>query len=944
MKTSANTSVSILISFVIGLSARGQLNNLAALSDVSSVSPDSIVKLTAEAQGLNLVPSGALPKTGTFWMVMPGANGGVMAPMPCPPGDLTLPTYAIADGQFLVDGTGGQISLSPRQTAQGMTLNSALEAQANSVLNLIDWIQGSQLRQLARAMNLPTPYDGDGGGVYGPTSDSSSFPANTNFLISVQGGNIALDWRSTTNRLFLLEDRPTLTSESQWNELANYYLSAANTNWTKLVHTNIINLQPMNFYRIFDVTPVAHEDFFTVDQDSTANQLDIFQNDFCLNDDPIYIANLVTAQHGEISYSSDATTFQYTPNAGFYGVDFLSYAITSGHGEISSNATATIFVNQSGNSSPVVPDLLITLPTNVYAASFNALTNANDPDGDTNILFAVNAPSLGSVSNDASGNITYIRNPGLFGSDAFTYIITDGKGGYGLGHVKVLQVDTDGDGMPDQWEMANGLDPFTDDSMADPDNDGLPNLAEFVLRTNPQVADNPLNLSAVTNGMPISGFAQIPIRGLSPSISTPPLSLCVNSNLAEQAFISQGPDGQWLVNWDTTFLANGSYQIQLVCPIAPPSSPDSIANILGESKTVEVFNPIRFDSFTSKFTSFLLIYGTLAVTNSTFDIYLNDENGNPLVYATGLSAPDGQIALYWDLTDGNGNQISFGDIQAEFDIYPPASNANGPQPNTPSNPTQVNHRFHKDAGSINKNTFSIAWGWDWYSGNLTDSRIQLMENGVINILGNPAENSYSLFPAGNIPYADMAFRYDTDSDKSILLHALNVSGNFFWFGHGGFNTFFGNPLHSAIGESDVSQLLGNFAYKSSPKHPKRNNHPYFLTILNACQTSSIDWAGAFGVDFADHNSYVDYVNAGRPPRAFVGWASYIRVPSSSDIGMIQHSQYAEALAYMFNDWMSGYPLNYCLGDFSNHAIAAFPSFTGADTWTISGCYDLERGD
>jgi len=30
--------------------------------------------------------------------------------------------------------------------------------------------------------------------------------------------------------------------------------------------------------------------------------------------------------------------------------------------------------------------------------------------------------------------------------------------------------------------------------------------------------------------------------------------------------------------------------------------------------------------------------------------------------------------------------------------------------------------------------------------------------------------------------------------------------------------------------------------------------------------------------------------------------------------------------------------------FSANALSAFPSFTGADSWKISGCYDLERGD
>ncbi|MGH7951294.1 MAG: Ig-like domain-containing protein [Limisphaerales bacterium] len=240
--------------------------------------------------------------------------------------------------------------------------------------------------------------------------------------------------------------------------------------------------------------------FFTIDQDSSDDQLDIFQNDYSPNDDAFFVSNLIPAQHGNIAYSLDASTFQYTPDPGFYGVDSFGYSITSGYGDTSSNAIVTVFVNQTGNSPPIANDLIITLETNTYTASFNALTNSSDPDGDTNILFAISTPSLGTVSTNANGDITYTRDPNLFGGDAFTYTITDGKGGYGVCNVKILQLDTDGDGMPDQWEMANGLDPATDDSLGDPDNDGLPNLAEFILGTNPNVPDNPLNLSSVTNG------------------------------------------------------------------------------------------------------------------------------------------------------------------------------------------------------------------------------------------------------------------------------------------------------------------------------------------------------------------------------------------------------------------------------------------------------------
>jgi hypothetical protein len=50
--------------------------------------------------------------------------------------------------------------------------------------------------------------------------------------------------------------------------------------------------------------------------------------------------------------------------------------------------------------------------------------------------------------------------------------------------------DADGDGIPDFFEEANGLDTNADDSAADLDNDGLSNLAEFNAKTDPQNADS----------------------------------------------------------------------------------------------------------------------------------------------------------------------------------------------------------------------------------------------------------------------------------------------------------------------------------------------------------------------------------------------------------------------------------------------------------------------
>jgi hypothetical protein len=54
--------------------------------------------------------------------------------------------------------------------------------------------------------------------------------------------------------------------------------------------------------------------------------------------------------------------------------------------------------------------------------------------------------------------------------------------------------DLDNDGMFDIWELANGLNPLINDSGLDPDNDGLTNLQEFIIRTNPKDRDTDSDL------------------------------------------------------------------------------------------------------------------------------------------------------------------------------------------------------------------------------------------------------------------------------------------------------------------------------------------------------------------------------------------------------------------------------------------------------------------
>jgi len=130
------------------------LGGLVALSNLlhaqNTTTPDSIVQLTAEAQGLSLVSPIDLPEMGTFWMV---DSNGFLSPNPClPPDAASLPIYDLTgDGStFLVDATGGQVATEGQQSVQ-----DALAALADSVGNLINQVQTARApRTLARAFGM----------------------------------------------------------------------------------------------------------------------------------------------------------------------------------------------------------------------------------------------------------------------------------------------------------------------------------------------------------------------------------------------------------------------------------------------------------------------------------------------------------------------------------------------------------------------------------------------------------------------------------------------------------------------------------------------------------------------------------------------------------------------------------------------------------------------
>ena len=199
MKSWVKTSGLVLITAVIGcLPARAQL---ATFTD-QPPAPDSAIRLTAEAQGLSAISYENLPRSGTYWEVMPS---GVMAPLPCPPLDSSLPIYLITKNIFLVDATKGEVAIKPNRFGMqaqttASSVDAALESLATSVVNLIDLVMNppaqervSPMMRMSISLSVAYAY---GNSVY-LANPTKSFDGYGNFVFgftALGGTNNFMPW------------------------------------------------------------------------------------------------------------------------------------------------------------------------------------------------------------------------------------------------------------------------------------------------------------------------------------------------------------------------------------------------------------------------------------------------------------------------------------------------------------------------------------------------------------------------------------------------------------------------------------------------------------------------------------------------------------------------------------------------------------------------------
>jgi hypothetical protein len=228
----------------------------------------------------------------------------------------------------------------------------------------------------------------------------------------------------------------------------------------------------------------------------------------------------INSDDGSFLYLNDALVIS---NGGYHGDIELSYTTTLTAGQLykiqmdmfqgGGGATAQLSYSGPGVAKQIIPQsrlypdsapIVITQPVSISR------------EQGTTASFTVLASGIGNSYQWRKGGVnipganaaTFTRTD-LWASDAGAYsVIVSNTGGFALSNNANLIVtftDSDGDGMQNSWETANGLNPNNAaDASLDNDKDGKTNLEEFLAGTNPN--DPKSYLAAVIESTGTGGY------------------------------------------------------------------------------------------------------------------------------------------------------------------------------------------------------------------------------------------------------------------------------------------------------------------------------------------------------------------------------------------------------------------------------------------------------
>ncbi len=222
-----------------------------------------------------------------------------------------------------------------------------------------------------------------------------------------------------------------------------------------------------------------------------------------LNGAPLYRNNLPA---GTLAYS------QFATNASDNGNTWQTATLSTAGLLQATNVIAAEVHQTSTNSSDVAFDLRLTLLGSVMGPAIADQPQSQTQSNGATATFSVTA--IGSALLAYQWTHSGTNLPGATTNSLVVPAVSDTSAGdyqvvvtNTLGSVTSIVAtlivtgtnpDTDGDGMPNAWESANGTNPNVNDANDDPDHDGLSNYQEFLAGTSPTNAASVLKFESMT--------------------------------------------------------------------------------------------------------------------------------------------------------------------------------------------------------------------------------------------------------------------------------------------------------------------------------------------------------------------------------------------------------------------------------------------------------------
>jgi large repetitive protein len=185
-----------------------------------------------------------------------------------------------------------------------------------------------------------------------------------------------------------------------------------------------------------NVAPVAVDDAFTVDEDTSLNEPapGVLGNDSDGTSDPLTAVLNTDVSHGTLTLNPNGS-FTYTPDTDFQGTDSFTYRANDGTVNSTNLALVTITV-AAVDDPPVAVDDVATVNEEALATTIAVLANDTDVDGGAKTILAVQNPSANGgtvLITNGGADLTYqpaadyCNAPPSTTPDTFTYTLSPGS-------------------------------------------------------------------------------------------------------------------------------------------------------------------------------------------------------------------------------------------------------------------------------------------------------------------------------------------------------------------------------------------------------------------------------------------------------------------------------------------------------------------------------------